>query len=210
MALDAMMNAALGETSTARSIGESNAFAFVEEPNILARVLVLLLTSGPSAVVRLIVAVIIDAVYGMKRAWPRPHVLQKGREVFSPLLTDTYAAAPISGVGVVEWIKATLLHRAPHPIFCGMAATVRGMVDSGLSRLPHPTSTTTCVAAPQVSALHHGFVAAVAKAAPRRSLSGECPFQNNQMTHSSASQVKESSHMTSIHGQTAFGYTVPA
>ena len=69
----------------------------------------------PSAVLRAVVAVIVDAVETVLGRRARTHVLEEGFEGVPPF-AHLDAAATVAGVGVVALVAATLAHPAPGPV----------------------------------------------------------------------------------------------
>lgn len=80
---------------------------------VIALVVVLLATSRPAAITRLIVAVIVDAIYRVFRGWLGPHVSQKVLVRSLPPLADCYSTTAIIHELAVTRIKAPGLHPSP-------------------------------------------------------------------------------------------------
>ena len=90
--------------------------AVMGQPTIAPRVVALLLTAGPSAVSRLVVAVIVDAVNRVAgRA--RPHVGEEILEARKPTVTDCDSARSVKGVVVISRIEASLPDVVVDPVF---------------------------------------------------------------------------------------------
>src|SRR5690606_30103385 len=70
----------------------------------------------PATVARLVVAVVVDPVNGMKPGRPRPHIPVEVREVLAPSVTDLDAATAVVGVGPDVGVAATGLHANPDTI----------------------------------------------------------------------------------------------
>lgn len=79
-------------------------------------VLRLFLARGPSAIRRLIVAVVIYTLDGMRRRRFGSHVLNEVCER-QPAVTDCDTTPAVSGVVLDPFVEATLLHRKPGSIF---------------------------------------------------------------------------------------------
>lgn len=76
-------------------LGVGKSFAAMRQVIVLARVVGLLLLSGPSDVARLVVAVVIDAVKGMAGRRTSANVAEEGGETLSPFVVHTDAASAV-------------------------------------------------------------------------------------------------------------------
>lgn len=101
-------------------VGSDHCFAVALNDNITSRVRVLLYVSRPPTVSRLIVAIVVDAVDGMKRAWLRPHVGKKVLKRLKPSLA--YANASVEIISLVPFVfsilRTPIQHAAPCGVFC--------------------------------------------------------------------------------------------
>lgn len=79
-------------------------------------ILVLLGTSGPAAILWLIVAVIVCPIQHQFWVWPSAHVTEEVSEVEPPFANFYSSSAPVLKFGVVS-IAASLNHRTPDAIF---------------------------------------------------------------------------------------------
>ena len=73
-------------------------------------------SSRPTTVGWLVIAVVIEAIKGMKRAWAAPHVGDE-IDVSRPAFTASNAASTVSFVGFTSWVVAPLAHTAPDSPF---------------------------------------------------------------------------------------------
>ncbi len=94
------------------------------------RVTGLLARRRPTTIVWRVVSIGIDAIEGMLRRGPRPHVSEEGREVL-PALAHAYAAAAVAGVADVGRILAALFHAAPNLVLSAVRQPVRSIVRGG-------------------------------------------------------------------------------
>jgi hypothetical protein len=78
----------------------------------------LLLRSSPSAIARLVVAVVVYAI-DAEALRPLAHVSKKREEVVLPAITNPYAAAAVPGV---PHIGASSQHSAPNLVLCRVGA----------------------------------------------------------------------------------------
>ena len=91
-----------------------------------AAIRTLFLSSGPFAVRRFVVAVVLETLQGMQARWARTHVGKEGGEVFAPTLTDANPATTVIGVLRHLWVEASGFHVRP---------------DRVLGRVPHAVRT---------------------------------------------------------------------
>jgi hypothetical protein len=90
----------------------------------------LFLAGGPSAIARLVIAIIVDAIkrpfaWFIRRSWP--HVGDKVLEAM-PAGADPYRAPTIQVVPVIARIIAPLDHPAPYPIDATVGKSVASIV----------------------------------------------------------------------------------
>ena len=71
---------------------------------------------GPAAVIRLVIAVVVDAVNGQFSTRATAHILKKGSERMLPTITDRYSASPVVPPTFVVRIVAALAHGIPDHI----------------------------------------------------------------------------------------------
>jgi hypothetical protein len=79
---------------------------------VAAEVVVLFITGCPSAILRAIVSVVINAVDTVLRAWASPHVLKECL-VGLPPFTDADSPCSVVLKHAVRWVGATRLHVPP-------------------------------------------------------------------------------------------------
>lgn len=108
-------------------------------PSIVTGVEVLLLSCRPSAVARLVMAVVVDAVKAVRTAWTRPHVGKELREVVQPLVAHRNAASAVSVKGFVAGTRAPVLRSKPTDILAGRSDAPRHSV-SRCFRPPAPAT----------------------------------------------------------------------
>lgn len=72
---------------------------------------------GPTAVIRRIVAIIVDAIERVFWRWARPHVAVKRHEVIAPTLADIDTPTAVIGVIRSLLVEATRLHASPCLVF---------------------------------------------------------------------------------------------
>lgn len=80
----------------------------------------------PAAVLAIVVAVGVNAIDGMARRWPAPHVRQESFVGRAPTGADSNSARAIVSLGDVLVVIAPRLHSAPDVVFIGdaRAATI--------------------------------------------------------------------------------------
>ena len=143
----------------------------------------LLALGCPSAIARLVVTVVVNAVYRVLSRWPRPHV---GQEVLKllPALTDSNAAPAVVRVLVAFGVVAALTHSVPGVVFVGIVAAMLGFVLN--SNFALETSATARVANAQVPSIYDSSLAAVALAKP---VFAPGVFKNNQTPNAESGNV---------------------
>ena len=72
--------------------------------------------SSPSAIIRSVVAIIVNSVNRMLRGWPVSHVIVKGLERLSPSSAKTNASFSIIREIMVRLAKASFLNAAPRSV----------------------------------------------------------------------------------------------
>lgn len=124
----------------------------------------------PTAIRRLVVAVVIDTIQGM--LWRRlaSHVSQEVLERCAPSLTDRDSAPSVVCPRSSFSIKAATLHVGPRPIFRRLPSVANLSVTqasfSSFAQLTKETATTSCRSASQVPRHNRSFFSAVAQADP--------------------------------------------
>lgn len=112
--LKPLMKRSFADAHTTRQFSQGDAFAFVVCKHVLTSVRVLLSHSRPSAITRLVIAIIVNAIdRGARRS--RPHVGIELREVVSPLWSHGYSTPS------VNWVLRIL--RVVAPVFCVLPAS---------------------------------------------------------------------------------------
>lgn len=99
-----------------RDLRKYKPFARSRHPNILASILLLLVTCCPSDVSRLVIPVHIDAVDGVSAAWTSTDVRHEGGEVMQPFVGHRNAPTAVIGIRLTEWVVAPLLCATPRTI----------------------------------------------------------------------------------------------
>jgi hypothetical protein len=165
-------------------------------------VVVLRDAGGPAAVVRGVVAVVVNAIKGVSFRRSRPHVRKEPREVMSPFRADRHpAAAVVLGVLGSQRSVASAQHSMPDPVFGRVREAVRGVQrPSACARdLRTQTSTTARVIGSQLGSIDIGDSTAVAAAEPARrfALVGR-ESSDDQTSKPLACQVYKSAHIISI------------
>lgn len=186
------------------------ALALVLHPSVIAFVDGLLGACCPSAIIRRVVAVIVDSVDRV--VWRRltAHISQKRREAISPLFAHRNASSTIARVfPVASGFNATpaVVLGGVMPLTCASAA-VRLRRDASAFLLK--ASTALCVSGVQIRAKYNLGVAAVASALPfmhaamRRVVAG-----HNKTIESLAGQVNQCRHAVDFTMQHTFYNNVP-
>ena len=97
--------------------------AVKREWSIVAFVVRLLLLRRPSAIRGFVIAVSVNAVNGMKRRWPVPHVGKKPSKII-PFLANGNTSSAVVFKGFALLIQASLAHARPNAVFGRMGQVV--------------------------------------------------------------------------------------
>jgi hypothetical protein len=71
----------------------------------------------PSAIIRRVVAVVVDAINRKMRAWPTTHIRQKVCETLLPSLANFNSPSAVIGKCMIVRISASSLHCLPNEVF---------------------------------------------------------------------------------------------
>lgn len=163
---------------------------------VVAPVVGLLLGGCPSAVLRRVVAVVVDAV----KPSARRRITHVGMELgkgFTPAITDPDSASTIANEGRVFFAVAAAKHPTPCAVLawlCRFAQAVAPSQRSSLALCLRQTATGLRSSAFQIVRSGYLFAAAVARAFPQRLPAIRCTSvtRNNQLSKPRSSQVNVS------------------
>ena len=136
----------------------------VRVADVLLRVALLLRWRRPADITRLVVAVAVDAVDGVRGRRLRPHVGKKRLELIAPSFAHGDATSTIASKVLIFWIRTACAHRVPLSIFRRTAHAVRSIHVSG--KFTRQTSTRLCMAVSQMCAINGAESTAIAGAMP--------------------------------------------
>lgn len=117
---------------------------------------------GPAAVLRRVMAVIVDAIDRVRRGGLAAHISEEGVERVQPLVTDRDASASISREFRVPGVQASLLHRRPTLIL----GCVPGIVPAASVSAPAPFTSNAATGSGVSAGANYGLRAAVAPNLP--------------------------------------------
>jgi hypothetical protein len=120
--------------------------------------------SGPSAVLRTVWAVVVDAVNRMLIGWPWSHVSEECREVVPPMVADGDSSSTIVRIAFQVWLVATALNRAPCDVFNGMAHSMFQQLRSRL--VSFQASAAMRIVASQITTTDTGCIPAITATFP--------------------------------------------
>lgn len=120
---------------------------------------------GPAAVIRLVVAVVVDAVKRVGASWACSHVSIEVGETVPPALANNDAAPAIAGVIGRVGVVATLDHGGPRAVLACFGFAMRGIGRGCHFTIETPA--TACVTARQIACQNNRGVAAITTAPPR-------------------------------------------
>jgi len=107
-------------------------FPVVGDLNVYSGVVKLFFLCGPSAIARLVITVIVNAVKGVIRAWPFSNISEKVFKLV-PTLANDNPSCPIVWIRGSCRLVASNHHSAPYGINVGPGPTMRSVVDGGVS-----------------------------------------------------------------------------
>jgi hypothetical protein len=84
---------------------------------VIPSIIRLLSHCRPATIAGFIVAVVVDAIYGVFWGWARPHIVVKNLERINPFVTNLYATASIIFIGMIVGIGTTQFHTLPNVVF---------------------------------------------------------------------------------------------
>jgi len=98
-------------------LGNVKAFPFKREDVITASIVGLYFTGSPATVIRLIIAVVVDAIYGISSAGPVAHIFEKVLKRIKPTIANPYAPLAIIFIGLVFGVITPTYHSSPRFMF---------------------------------------------------------------------------------------------
>jgi hypothetical protein len=121
----------------------------------------------PSAVVRRVRSVVVDAIDRVS-FWAWSHIGKELRKVINPLRTDRNPARAVVGIVLVVWSQASLLHSLPRAVFAGHVAVAGVAVNqsAGGATLNHAATATRRGSGLQIDGVGRGLTSAVASTKP--------------------------------------------
>lgn len=115
--IEALVQRAGIHTRSACPLTNRHGSVVVRDVTTVGAVIALFSNGRPSAIVRRVIAVVVNAVDGMFRGWARSHVLIEGIKGIAPTLTNLNAPAAIARVSIYCRIVAAIQHRIPRRVF---------------------------------------------------------------------------------------------
>lgn len=167
-----------------------------------APVVLLLLDRRPAAILRAVVAIIVDAVKCVRRRWFTAHISQECWEVVAPAFAHRNAARPIDRIFLGFLIKTAVLSGAPRRIL----SAHRFAVCLGALRqqffVQAPTAQSVTISEP-FSIDDHDVIARAA-AAPPRTITGRPgrhgdSLNNRQPSKDLSNEIDDLAHAATIH-----------
>lgn len=143
--------------------GDAHGFAVVRQQSVLSCVASLLYAGGPAAICRFIASAVVNTINRVAVAWAWPHIFVKGFKRRPPF-AHRDATSPVTVIGWVSDIAATLAHRFPNAVFRCPAKSVRGV--RGDDGIPLEASATPRRATANIASLNSANGTALAHANP--------------------------------------------
>jgi hypothetical protein len=117
-AVDSLIHRRTAKAKTSAPFGDGKPLTVVSHNNVRSLVPGLLCASSPTAVLRRVWAVVVDAIKRVLRRGPPAHVSQKRLVRPSPSLAYRYAAAAVVRPAWQASVGAPGLHAGPSPMLC--------------------------------------------------------------------------------------------
>lgn len=118
----------------------------------------------PSAIVRRIAQIVVDAIYAVLCPRTRPHIYHELLKVVTPLMTNANATSAILIKVALVRIFAARYHRLPNSIFARAAGAMRPSRSPQLFSMQTPTTSRGSV--PQIAARRNYVIPALAPTKP--------------------------------------------
>ena len=166
--------------------------------NIRAAITLLLRWRGPSAILRRVRTVVVNAIQRCPM-WSRSHVCEELYERISPGVTDRNSSAPVAGVRLIGRIRTATFHGPPREVFGGLATWLRRAVSP--FGITVKASAASGVPSSQVYSKHFPNRAAHALNSPLRAafaVFGASAFQNDQSANATSGHVNKRRHTPRI------------
>lgn len=130
------------DTEFSSPLGQRQTKSVEFDCDVVASIVSLLRSRCPSAISRLVVALIVHAIQCMEHGWAKSHVSDKIQNA-SPLTAHDDAASAVIFITPISRVVATLIHRIPRLVGGSLSQSVDGM--SGRRSLPQQATTAPCV-----------------------------------------------------------------
>lgn len=148
----------------------------------------LLKVGSPSAIGRLVVAAVVDAVDRMLRGWPASHIGKERLIGVTPAFADSNSTAAVISKLLVMWRRAPLAQALPRYVFRSGAVSVSPAVDAA-EFSSDATATARASSGQQVTKCDV-LVSAVAATQPANTLAGGIIAPNYNQTTYALSNLK--------------------
>lgn len=181
------------DTCAPGPILDAHGLAIHGEKARFARVQNLLSARSPSAVVRRIRAVVVDAVDRMVLRWPRTHVGKKVSERVAPTFADENASASVVGIGDVVPVVAASVHGHPRQMFRRVCQTVRSR---GANKSLAPKAATTPRSLSEFCSPDLGLCPTIALAQPEQLAVDRSAAQRNESAEALSGYVFSRTHLS--------------
>jgi hypothetical protein len=107
---------------TTCQVGNIDHVALNQHWTVISLITSLFGISGPSAVFRNIVTIVVNALNRVHLGGTWPHVLIEILKRRKPVIADCNATASVSWIGSIVAVYASFLHRLPDTVFAGIAS----------------------------------------------------------------------------------------
>jgi len=152
------------DTGNLTPFEQRKGFTVMRDKGIVSAVILLNKPISPTAIIRRIAEIAVDAVQSVFKGWARSHIGIEILKRIQPTITYGNTASSIARVRTALWISASPFHHAPDIVFAGLGHTVS---DSALSdcigsNLFLQTSATLSVSTNETATGNNGCISAFA------------------------------------------------
>lgn len=105
-------------------LGNGHGLPVVSKSAVIPSIIPLLLWRSPSAIIRGVITLIVNAIYGVMIRRPPPHIFVKIVKRCTPAITHLYPSAAIAIIAIVLWVVASVKYSPPSAVFRAIAHAV--------------------------------------------------------------------------------------
>lgn len=197
-AFDACPNSRDGNGEVPRPFWKSSGNTPISNQMVITFVVRLFNVVGPTAILRRVGAVVVNALDGMLNGWPLPHVGIEVLERVEPAVAHDNATATIARIGWNVRISASGLDMCPTAVLRRLDHAVRGV--SHTDSLPLQAAAALSVTVSKMPATGNYLVSTIASAFPHGATFGRMGISKHRKP-----TVSLPSHVNHVHNDNIFG-----